>query len=256
MKIEDTRVETIDIGGVALSCTDEDGAIAEAVRLYERDEPGFIAYANVYGVNLAQRDETYLGALRAADLVLNDGKGVMLGARLLGKRFPVDLNGNHFTPLLLSIAAERRWPVYFFGARPGVAQRAAAALRAAMPALEVAGIRDGDLSRGTRDEIVGDIRDAGSGLLLAALGNPLQEKWLAANLADTGARLGVGVGAFFDFQAGEVRRAPAWMNRAGLEWIHRLGLEPRRMWRRYLIGNPMFVWRVLRQRLSERRPGQ
>jgi exopolysaccharide biosynthesis WecB/TagA/CpsF family protein len=85
------------------------------------------------------------------------------------------------------------------------------------------------------------------------MGNPHQERWLARNLDATGARLGVGVGAFFDFQAGEVTRAPAWMNRLGIEWVHRLFKEPARMWRRYLVGNPVFVVRVLRQRVRDGR---
>ena len=80
---------------------------------------------------------------------------------------------------------------------------------------------------------------------MAAMGNPLQEKWLDRHLAETGARIGVGVGAFFDFAAGEVVRAPAWMNRLGIEWIFRLAQEPKRLWRRYVVGNPVFLWRVL-----------
>jgi exopolysaccharide biosynthesis WecB/TagA/CpsF family protein len=82
---------------------------------------------------------------------------------------------------------------------------------------------------------------------------PLQEQWLDRYLGQTGARLGVTVGAFYDFQAGEVPRAPGWMNRMGLEWVHRLAHEPRRLWRRYLIGNPAFVYRVLAQRVGGRR---
>jgi exopolysaccharide biosynthesis WecB/TagA/CpsF family protein len=98
--------------------------------------------------------------------------------------------------------------------------------------------------------VVGEIRRAGPGLLYVGLGNPLQERWLAAHLPSTGARLGVGVGAFLDFQAGEMKRAPGWMNRAGVEWVHRLALEPQRMWRRYVYGNPRFIYRVLRQRAA------
>jgi exopolysaccharide biosynthesis WecB/TagA/CpsF family protein len=86
--------------------------------------------------------------------------------------------------------------------------------------------------------------------LMVAMGNPLQERWIARHLTATGARLGVGVGAFFDFSAGVVPRAPAWMNRAGVEWAYRLAQEPRRMWRRYLIGNPLFLARVLRETMA------
>jgi N-acetylglucosaminyldiphosphoundecaprenol N-acetyl-beta-D-mannosaminyltransferase len=85
------------------------------------------------------------------------------------------------------------------------------------------------------------------------MGNPLQERWLDANMARTGTRLGLGVGAFFDFQSGKVPRAPAWMNRAGIEWLHRLRQEPARLWRRYLVGNPIFLWRVAGERVRAAR---
>jgi exopolysaccharide biosynthesis WecB/TagA/CpsF family protein len=87
---------------------------------------------------------------------------------------------------------------------------------------------------------------------MVAMGNPLQERWLAENLEATGASIGVGVGAFFDFFSGEVPRAPSWMKRFGIEWVYRLAQEPRRMWRRYLFGNPLFLWRVLWQLLFSR----
>ena len=112
----------------------------------------------------------------------------------------------------------------------------------------VAGTRDGFFSPEDEPKVIAQIRASGAGLMLVALGNPKQEQWLDRCLGDTGARLGVGVGAFFDFQAGEVPRAPSWVNRAGLEWAFRLALEPSRMWRRYLVGNPAFLARVLRER--------
>jgi exopolysaccharide biosynthesis WecB/TagA/CpsF family protein len=154
------------------------------------------------------------------------------------------------TPLLLQRAAERGWPVYFFGAKPGVAEEAKDLLEDRIPGLKVVGCRDGYFDRGKPEEAVAEIAAGAPGLLLVGMGNPLQEKWIAEHVAATGARLAVGVGAFFDFQTGHVKRAPAWMNKLGLEWVHRLLKEPKRMWRRYLLGNPLFLWRVLRQRRS------
>jgi exopolysaccharide biosynthesis WecB/TagA/CpsF family protein len=176
----------------------------------------------------------------------------MLAARLLGDRFPADLNGNFFTPLLLRRAAERDWPVYLLGAKPGVAAAAADALAGSIPGLHVCGVHDGYFSGADLDGVIAGIRDSGAQVLLVALGNPAQERWLDAHLEKTGARIGIGVGAFFDFQTGTIPRAPAWMNRLGLEWVHRLILEPRRMWRRYLLGNPLFLVRVLRSRFGRK----
>jgi exopolysaccharide biosynthesis WecB/TagA/CpsF family protein len=208
-----------------------------------------LTYVNAHTLNLATTDSSYAEVLRNADLVLNDGKGVMLAGRILGRRFPADLNGNYFTPLLLDRAAASGWSIYIVGARPGVAERVAEVLKAKHPGLAVAGTMHGHFSAADEDDVVAGIRATSPGLLLVGMGNPLQERFLARRLKDSGARVGLGVGAFLDFQVGEVERAPAWMNRTGIEWVHRLIKEPRRMWRRYLLGNPLFVWRVLRTRL-------
>ncbi|CAN5623289.1 WecB/TagA/CpsF family glycosyltransferase [soil metagenome] len=244
----DRGVPTIELLGVPFARLDADAAVAAVERLYESDAPGLVFHANAHTLNLAAEDPSYGDVLRSADLVLNDGKGMLVAARLQGKRLPADLNGNLIGPLLLERAALRGWPVFLFGARPGVAERAAARLGASIPGLEIAGVRHGYFSADEEAEVVRAIREAGTGLLFAGLGNPRQERWLARCLGATGARVGVGVGAFIDFQAGEVRRAPGWMNRMGLEWVQRLLLDPRRMWRRYILGNPKFIARVLIER--------
>jgi exopolysaccharide biosynthesis WecB/TagA/CpsF family protein len=245
-------IPTIEVLGVPLARLTAPEALDEIERLAGLDAPVLVAYANAYTLNSAAGDPAYGDVLRRADLVLNDGKGVMLAARLLGDRFPADLNGNFLTPLLLRRAAERGWPVYFLGARPGVAAGAADRLRNEIPGLQVAGVHDGYFSPADLDGVIAGIRESGAHVLLVALGNPAQERWLDEHLEPTGVRIGVGVGAFFDFQTGAIPRAPEWMNRLGLEWVHRLVLEPRRMWRRYLVGNPLFLIRVLRSRFARK----
>jgi exopolysaccharide biosynthesis WecB/TagA/CpsF family protein len=240
----------IELLGVELARLSPRAALAEIERLHDSAQPAFVAHANVHTLNLASRMPSYRDCLRRADLVLNDGKGVMLAARIKGDRFPADLNGNFFTPLVLELAAQRGWPVFFLGARPGVADRARQRLQQRIGALEVVGVRDGYFTP-EDSSVPASIRATGAELVLVGLGNPAQELWLDSRLADSGASVGVGVGAFFDFQAGEVPRAPGWMNRAGIEWVHRLAQEPRRMWRRYLIGNPRFLVRVA---LEQRAP--
>lgn len=239
--------------GVRYACLSEAAALAEAERLYEGERPATIAVTNAHGLNLAYSDPSYRAVLQGVDLVLNDGKGVMLGALMKGRRFSADLNGNRFAPLLLERAAARGWSVYFLGGRPGVAERAAERARELSPRLQIVGTRDGYFSADEEESVIAEIRGAEAGLLFVALGNPRQEQWLDRNLARTGARLGIGVGAFFDFMAQEVPRAPRWMNRVGLEWAFRLAKEPRRLWRRYLLGNPLFLWRVLRERVGRPR---
>ena len=238
----------IEILRVPLARLTPEQAVKEAQRLHARPEPAFIAHANAHTLNLAHDDPEYRGVLRRADLVLNDGKGVMLAARIHGERFPHDLNGNFFGPLLLKKAAQEGWLVFFLGAGPGVADRAAAALQRDIPDLQIAGTLDGYFA--SDDVAIDAIKGSRADLVLVGMGNPLQERWIDRCLERTGARLAIGVGAFFDFVTGEVPRAPAWMNRYGLEWVHRLVQEPRRMWRRYVLGNPKFVWRNLKQRFT------
>jgi N-acetylglucosaminyldiphosphoundecaprenol N-acetyl-beta-D-mannosaminyltransferase len=239
---------TLEVLRVPIAQVTPDQALAEVERLYERDEPAFIAHTNAHTVNLAHEDPEYLGVLRRADLVLNDGKGMMLAARILGDRLPRDMNGNYFTPLLLERCAQRGWPVFFLGAGPGVAAEAATMLEERFPGLKIAGTHDGFFA--TDEDAIAAIREAGADVVLVGMGNPLQERWIDRCLERTDARIGVGVGAFFDFITGNVPRAPDWMNRYGLEWLHRLAQEPKRMWRRYVLGNPKFVWRVLKQRFA------
>ncbi|MDQ3962326.1 MAG: WecB/TagA/CpsF family glycosyltransferase [Actinomycetota bacterium] len=225
-------------------------ALAQIETLYEREEPAFVAHANVHTVNLAVADDGYRDVLRTADMVLNDGKGVMLGARLLGERFPEDLNGNFMTPLVIERAERNRWPTFLLGAKPGIPERLEEVLREQHPSLEIRGTHHGHFGAAGEDDVVARIRDSGAQLLLVGMGNPHQERFLHRRLRDTGVRLGIGVGAYFDFQTGTVTRAPRWMNEHGLEWVYRLVQEPQRMWKRYLVGNPAFVLRVLGSKRS------
>ena len=243
----------VQILGVPIARLETEPALDEVERLYEEPEPQLVAYANAHTLNLAHTDPGYRGLLNGAGIVLGDGAGVMMAARLARAPLPANLNGSDFNPEILRRAAARGWPVYFLGGIAGVAETAAARWRREIPNLEVAGARDGYFPRTADEQVAAAIKEAGAGVVMVAMGNPLQESWIEANLRATGARLGIGVGAFFDFSAGRVPRAPAWMNRAGIEWLYRLYQEPARMWRRYLLGNPLFLARVAKERLSPRR---
>jgi N-acetylglucosaminyldiphosphoundecaprenol N-acetyl-beta-D-mannosaminyltransferase len=243
---------SIEISGVPVARVTPRRALDAIVDLAGSAPPVMVAHVNVHTLNLAVADDSYRELLRSADLVLNDGKGIMLGARLLRTPFPADLNGNFFSPLLLELAGARGWPVYFLGAKPGVAERAAEIVAGRIPGLTVAGARDGYFAPEEEEEVAAAISASGAKVVLVGLGNPRQERWLRRWLGSTGAVVGSGVGAFFDFQTGEVARAPEWMNRMGLEWVHRLAKEPRRMWHRYLVGNPRFLWRVAREKRASR----
>jgi exopolysaccharide biosynthesis WecB/TagA/CpsF family protein len=199
---------------------------------------------NAHSLNLSYEVPEFREALSRCHVLLNDGVGVELAARLRGSHFPENLNGTDFILRVLALAAEREWRVFLYGGRPGVAERASQALKRQISGLTIVGTANGYAA----GEVVAEITAAGADLLLVGLGQPMQELWLDANLDLTECTLGIGVGAYLDFAAGRIRRAPAWMSRCGAEWLFRLSREPRRLWRRYLLGNPAFLWRAWRLR--------
>jgi N-acetylglucosaminyldiphosphoundecaprenol N-acetyl-beta-D-mannosaminyltransferase len=241
---------TIEILGVPVARLTAAEALQRIEGLYERDKPALVAYVNAHTLNLASRDAGYRAVLDKSDLILNDGAGVGLAARMQGKSFPENLNGSDFNPRIVELAAAKGWALYLLGAGAGVAERAGEELARRYPGLKVVGSHEGYFSSDEGPKIAQAIKDSGANIVMVAMGNPLQELWLSRHLEETGARIGIGVGAFFDFTVGVVPRAPAWMNKLGIEWIYRLLQEPGRMWRRYIVGNPAFLWRVIRSRPS------
>ncbi len=212
--------------------------------------PVHMGYVNAHSLNLAYTDETYRNALKSCTYVLNDGVGLNLAARMRGVTFPDDLNGSDFTLQVLALTALKDWGVFLYGGSPGIAAQAGRELGGRVPGVRIVGVHDG--FSGEPKEIARQVRESGADVVIVALGNPLQELWIDRWLPETGCRLGVGVGAFFDFVSGRVRRAPGWMHAIGLEWLYRLGREPRRMFGRYVIGNPLFLHRAWRLRVQER----
>jgi exopolysaccharide biosynthesis WecB/TagA/CpsF family protein len=242
-------VPTLPILGVPISRLTGDQALDAIDEWVERGACQTLAYVNAHTLNLSVHVDALRRSLKRSRLVLNDGVGLSLAARMRGERFPENLNGSDFTVRLLQLAASRDWGVFFLGGEPGVAEIAAARLEERIEGLRVVDVCHGFTEES--DELLARrVRDSGAAFLVVALGNPLQEIWLDRNLEATGALVGVGVGAFLDFTADRVRRAPRWMNAMGIEWCFRLLQEPRRLWRRYLVGNPLFLLRAWRDAWS------
>ena len=203
-----------------------------------------VFFLNAHCANLRARNRTYAAALARADMILPDGIGVELAARMTGAGLTENLNGTDFTPALLHQAARRGQSVFLFGARPGTAERAATTLCRTIPGLRVAGTRDGYEGAVDADAAIAQINASGADILLVAMGVPQQELWIDAHLPDLKPHLVLGVGALFDFLAGTVSRAPVVVRKARLEWLWRLAQEPRRLAKRYLIGNATFMARA------------
>ena len=205
---------------------------------------------NAGKVVLMQDDPILAEIVRQASLVSADGMSVVWAARLLGHALPERIAGIDLMERLLGEAAARRWPVYFLGATEQVLGSFGSVVRARHPGLRIAGARNGYF---TDDRAVArEIGLSGARLLFVAMPSPRKEHFVAAGHELMPAVLAVGVGGSFDVWAGLRRRAPAWMQSAGVEWLFRLVQEPRRMWRRYLVGNTRFLALVAREALRRR----
>ena len=226
------------------------GSFDETARLIDaRVECGeriAIAFANAHTLNVAAKNPEFRQTLQSS-LVLNDGVGVDIASRVLfGSPFPENLNGTDFSPNYL-LRTKHRFRIFMLGATPGTAERAGMGLSLLCPQHQIVGCDHGHFDPARTSEIVDLVRRSGADVVLVALGNPKQELFLRGHLAATGCRLGIGVGALFDFLAGNVPRAPSWVRRWRLEWAYRLAKEPRRLATRYLIGNPLFLARIAAQ---------
>ncbi len=229
----------------------------QLAQVIDHDNRARILHVNAHGLNLAVELPWLSAFLNEAELVFCDGVGVILGARLLGYHIPERITYADWMWQLADFAARHDYSLYFLGARPGVARAAADRLVAHHPNLRICGIQDGYFDR-TRDHpenkaVVERINQARPNILLIGMGMPLQEHWLCENWEDLDVNVALTGGAVFDYMSGELKRAPRWMTDNGLEWLGRLLIEPQRLWRRYLVGNPLFLSRVLRRRLNRQR---
>jgi N-acetylglucosaminyldiphosphoundecaprenol N-acetyl-beta-D-mannosaminyltransferase len=213
-------------------------------------EPHFLVTANVDFLVQARRDVELHRILLNAHLVLCDGTPLLWVSRLLGNPLPERVAGADLAPLLIRMAAQKGFRLFILGGRPEVSSKAVANLRAQYPDLIIAGdysppfqpLLDMD-----HEMIARLIREAKPDLLLVSFGCPKAEKWFAMNYRSLGVPVGIGLGATIDFLAGQVKRAPRWMQRTGTEWLFRLAQEPRRLMRRYANDLWHFGANVLRQ---------
>ena len=234
--------DVVSIFGVPFSFLSYDAAVQRIREMLSSGGAHQVVIANAHTLNLAYEDSAYRRTLQQAALVLRDGLGVELAALLAGTRPAHNFVGTDFVPQLLASLADLRPGVFLYGAAEGVASAAAAVLRNRCPGIRIVGVEHGYIDSAS---VIERVRAARPGVLLVALGNPLQERWIATNLIALQVPVAIGVGALFDYLAGSVRRAPRWVRQLRGEWLFRLFVEPRRLWRRYLAGNPQFVWRVL-----------
>jgi N-acetylglucosaminyldiphosphoundecaprenol N-acetyl-beta-D-mannosaminyltransferase len=175
-----------------------------------------------------------------------------LAGKILGKEIAQNLCGTDMFPRLCERISGKDTRLFLLGARPEVVEGVVRWINDHYPRVKVCGYQHGYFQPNEESDIIKRIKDSNSDLLLVAFGVPKQDMWINQHLQETGAKVAMGVGGLFDFYSGRIPRSPLWMREIGMEWLYRLIQEPGRMWKRYLIGNGLFLWRVLKERFSRR----
>ncbi|MFB3879978.1 MAG: WecB/TagA/CpsF family glycosyltransferase [Armatimonadota bacterium] len=246
----ESDADQVDMFGVPLARLDMAGALERIDRFVEEGSPHLVITSDTPSIVRARDDPEYQEIVRAADMVTADGRGVVWMARALGLPMRERVSGVDLVRRICERSAHKHYSVYLLGAAPGVAEEAAATLASGCPGLRIAGTHDGYFTQQQEAEVVRKIGEAKPDILFVALGAPRQEKWIRRHMAELQVPVAIGVGGAFDVFAGRVKRAPEWMQRAGLEWLYRVLREPKRLPRMWAL--PRLVWMTLWEALRKR----
>ena len=206
-----------------------------------------ISYVNIHAINIAYSTPWFRDFLNRSDLTFCDGIGVKLAAKLTGQQLSSRYTPPDFMEHICEMAVQFGWRIFFLGGKPGIAERAANRLANKLIGLQIQshhGYFDKILDSKENQQVVKQINQFCPDILVLGFGMPLQEKWILENMNSLDVKMAFPAGAMFDYLSGQLPRAPRWITDNGLEWLGRLVVEPQRLWKRYLIGNPLFFWRV------------
>jgi N-acetylglucosaminyldiphosphoundecaprenol N-acetyl-beta-D-mannosaminyltransferase len=248
------RMKKTDILGVQVDIVDRPQLLAEIDRLADARKPALVHNVNVHACNLACRDPAFRDVLNASDLVFCDGFGVKLGARLLGKPLGERMTPPDWIDDLFKLCVQRRYSLYFLGDVDEVVHRFARTVQTRYPGLRITGWYNGffDLAGDENQRILRELVRLRPDVILTGMGMPRQEKWARQASRCLGRGVFIATGALFRWYTGVERRAPRWMTATGFEWMARLVASPRRHFKRYVLGLPLFYVRILKQRFGGR----
>lgn len=250
MTIQDKRVRA-PVLGASIDVVGWDNALSRISTWAAARESRYVCICNVHSVVTAGQDAAFGRIVEAADMATPDGAPVAKMLLILGFPDQQRINGPDLMWKYCEQAALRGESIYLYGGLPTTLKLLQQRLKAAFPGLIIAGAYSPPFRSATAEEDEADvarINSSGAGTIWVSLGCPKQEQWMAAHRGRVKGVM-IGVGAAFDYHAGTIKRAPKWMQNAGLEWLHRLCSEPRRLWKRYLVTNTIFIARAMRQLL-------
>lgn len=249
-------VPRTNILGVGISVINMNDALAVSDELICSGGRYYFCITDVHTVIEAQADPAFRSILNNSFMTTPDGMPLVWVSRMQGHKKTRRVYGPDYLMAMCGVSAERGYRHFFYGGKPGVAERLAISLLDKFPDLEICGTYTPPfrpLTPAEEDELEARIARAKPDVLWVGLGSPKQERFMAKYCGRFDTRLMVGVGAAFDIHSGAVKEAPRWMKSAGLQWLHRLAQEPRRLWKRYLICIPSFLWMIALQMIGMRK---
>jgi N-acetylglucosaminyldiphosphoundecaprenol N-acetyl-beta-D-mannosaminyltransferase len=222
----------------------------------EQKRQEVFSYINIHAVNIAGRDGRFRAFLQAAATVYCDGEGVRMGARILGFNLPPRIVLTYFVWDICAEADNRGYSIFLLGSTQEIINDAVARIRQRFPGIKIVGHHHGYFPKTGEESkrVVEMIRAASPDILFVGFGMPLQEAWIEEHGDSLHAHAILPCGSMIDYVAGHKGLAPAWMSDHGMEWVYRLFQEPGRLWKRYLVGNPLFFFRVVAERLNGKSP--
>ena len=245
------RFARVDVLGVGISAIDPTDAIDEITRWIAEGEQHYVCVTGMHGVMEAQGDAELLRIHNESGLTTPDGMPMVWASRRAGASNVQRVYGPDLMLAVCERAAAKGWGCFLYGSSDEVLERLQAELTERFAGLRIVGACSPPFRALTAEEdadIVEQINASGAQIVWVGLSTPKQERWMASHIGRVNAPVLVGVGAAFDIHAGVARQAPKWMQRSGLEWLFRLLAEPRRLWRRYVINIPRFVFAIARRR--------
>jgi N-acetylglucosaminyldiphosphoundecaprenol N-acetyl-beta-D-mannosaminyltransferase len=249
-----SKIDWVTILGCPITKLSLEGFVARIEEFIKSAKPRYVAMVNVAKLVKMHADKELEQSVLAADLIGADGVPLVWVSRLFGNPLPGRVNGTDLMYALLERASEKGYRIFFLGAKEEILQKILEVVCKDYPGVKIAGAHHGYFTFEEEATIVNKIRESQADILFIAFGTPKKELWVKRYLHVMEVRIVHGVGGSFDVLAGVIPRAPLWMQSNGLEWLFRLFQEPRRMWRRYLITNTLFmmlvVWEWLRYRLG------
>lgn len=243
-------MKTVDIFGCNVAAVNMSQTLEEIENVIQNRKLTQHVVINAGKVVLMNKDSKLKKIVSECPIINADGQSIVWASKFLGKPLPERVAGIDLMEELIKLSSIKGYGIYFFGAKEDVVKNVVTHYESLYPNLRVSGYRNGYFSKEEVPNIVSDMKKSNADILFVAFSSPNKEYWLADNINDIDIPFCMGVGGSFDVIAGKTTRAPKWMQDIGLEWFYRFIQEPKRMWKRYLVGNSTFIWLTLKEKFN------